>query len=375
MPEKEQNLGWQGILSGAKPLGRLAEKRERIARDLTDRIRRGELKGRLPGVRQLAGAYGVDFRTVDSAMTILAERKIVVRKERSGTFVSSEMDQPQHILGMVLGGSHGPLHTRLLNGIRRQAALRGKRLVFETNLEYTSDPMSSARAANLVLSLGNVDGVLLWPHLPNTDDPAACLLAERNIPFVSVLQVDIARPYPHDYVVSDDRAGVRQAVEHLVKLGHRKIGALGWPHSSPASLAYIHERTAGYNEGMQLAGLDQQTFTPAKLGAQGNLRAFLRKMTAVVFLDSDMAVELWSPLLKAETSRRDPLSLIAYNDTEATQALGISSVRMPMEEIGALSVEVLLDQIENQSRPVVHRMLRPELVLRSTTASPRKGSG
>lgn len=363
---------WKSILADATPAGRLSEKRERILRDIETRIRRGELKGRLPSTRILAEAYGVDFRTVNSAMKLLAEKNVIIRKERSGSFVHPGIDRPQHALGMILGGSEGPLHVRLLGTIQRQAALHGQKLLLDANLQYSRDPLSAGKAAKLALSLGDVDGVILWPHMPDASDAAIQLLSQRKVPFVAVLQVDPSRPFPHHYVISDDRAGMRDAVEHLIKHGHREIAAIGTPHVNLSDLSYEHQRTAGYIEAMQSAGLDQHLYTPmnSHQSAAGvrKLKAFLKNKTAAVFMFTDTLLSWRKAFEKTGIKIPEDLSVIGFGENETAAALGISTVSVPMEQIATQSVDLVLDQIEGRCHQPRHIQLSPELIIRDSCA-------
>ena len=71
----------------------------------------------------------------------------------------------------------------------------------------------------------------------------------------------------------------------------------------------------------------------------------------------------------------DDLSVIGYDDIEAADYVGLTTVRQQLLESGRRGAEVLLAQIDERSveAPVVH--LAPELVVRETTARPKEGRG
>jgi LacI family transcriptional regulator/LacI family repressor for deo operon, udp, cdd, tsx, nupC, and nupG len=71
----------------------------------------------------------------------------------------------------------------------------------------------------------------------------------------------------------------------------------------------------------------------------------------------------------------DDLSVIGYDDIEAADYVGLTTVRQQLLESGRRGAEILLSEIENRSdQPPVAR-LTPELVVRATTAPPKEGRG
>ena len=71
----------------------------------------------------------------------------------------------------------------------------------------------------------------------------------------------------------------------------------------------------------------------------------------------------------------DDLSVIGYDDVEAADYVGLTTVRQQLFESGRRGAEVLLAEIGSRSEEphVVH--LAPELVIRATTAPPKEGRG
>jgi LacI family transcriptional regulator/LacI family repressor for deo operon, udp, cdd, tsx, nupC, and nupG len=71
----------------------------------------------------------------------------------------------------------------------------------------------------------------------------------------------------------------------------------------------------------------------------------------------------------------DDLSVIGYDDIEAADYVGLTTVRQQLLESGRRGAEILLSEIESRSdQPPIAR-LNPELVVRATTAPPKEGRG
>ena len=71
----------------------------------------------------------------------------------------------------------------------------------------------------------------------------------------------------------------------------------------------------------------------------------------------------------------DDLSVVGYDDIEAADYVGLTTVRQQLFESGRLGAEILLAEIDSRSdEPPVAR-LNPELVVRATTTRPKEGRG
>jgi LacI family transcriptional regulator len=178
-------------------------------------------------------------------------------------------------------------------------------------------------------------------------------------------------------VILQDEAGARVAVEHLVELGHRAIGLINGSQET----ATARRRLTGFTAAMEDAGLAPTAVT--SLGYEPEQgRAALRQMmahpqrpTAVVVANVNAAL---GALLEARTlGIRVPeeLSIVTIHDawTAATTWPPLTTVRMPLYELGRLAMTALF---ENLTDGVVDdRMVTdpaPQLVLRESTAAPMR---
>ena len=69
----------------------------------------------------------------------------------------------------------------------------------------------------------------------------------------------------------------------------------------------------------------------------------------------------------------DDLSVIGYDDIEAADYVGLTTVRQQLFESGRRGAEILLAEIDHRSEAPVTALLNPELVVRVTTARPKEG--
>jgi DNA-binding LacI/PurR family transcriptional regulator len=198
--------------------------------------------------------------------------------------------------------------------------------------------------------------------------------------------VEVERPtlaVTHTVTV-DNRSGARQAIEHLAALGHRRIGFVGArPADARAPVGpgdVDGERFAGYCDGMRTHGLEvhDELLVLDRYAPEHDRHSFGDGYEYAARLlggdDPPSAVLVASDLLAAgvlqwlyERGARvpDDVSVIGFDDTYAQHlAPPLSSVRLPMLELGEVAAQLALDDRQDGA---VHRRLETALVVRSST--------
>jgi DNA-binding LacI/PurR family transcriptional regulator len=222
------------------------------------------------------------------------------------------------------------------------------------------------------------DGLLVM-SLPPAGDAAE--LASS----VPVVFIDVHTPAVDRFarVVGDDRAGASLAARHLVELGHRRIAFIGDSTREPFGFTSSRDREAGLTEELARAGITIPRHWIGH-GAHGRYEArdLAHRMLApddrptAVFAASDtQALGVIAAARDLGLRVPDDLSVIGYDDIEAADYVGLTTVRQQLFESGRLGAELLLSQIrERTDQPPVAR-LAPELVVRATTAPSKEGRG
>jgi LacI family transcriptional regulator len=184
----------------------------------------------------------------------------------------------------------------------------------------------------------------------------------------------IGRHYaPGDAVVPDNVGGARQLAAALLALGHRRFGVI----AGPAQLTTTHDRLLGFRIGLDQEGVHlpeahvaQGDFT-RESGARGALELLDRVsgITAIWALNDLMAVGAQRALRERGVRVPDDVSLCGYDDITLASDVTpqLSTVRVPLAEMGARAVELALDGRRAEIR-VEH--IPAHVVLRGTTAPP-----
>jgi len=224
------------------------------------------------------------------------------------------------------------------------------------------------------------DGLLVM-SLPPSDEVGAAL-AGGPVPIVFI---DVHTPSVETVprVIGDDIKGGKLAARHLLELGHRSIGFIGDSTEDPFGFTSSHDREIGLRSELAEAGV---VIRPewAGHGAHGRYEARdrARAMLAAddrpsaIFAASDtQAFGVIAAARELGIRIPDDLSVIGYDDIEAADYVGLTTVRQQLFESGRRGAEILLSEIQNRAdEPPVAR-LSPELVIRATTAPSKEGRG
>ena len=251
------------------------------------------------------------------------------------------------------------------------------------------DAAAAARLSVILSELGGVhrpprawlDATLLRPPLGVLTVAARLTaaqqrqLARRSIPFV-VIDTDGEPTQDVHTVGSDNWNGGLLATRHLLSLGHRRIAAV----SGPADMLCSRARLDGFRTAHAEAGIavDEDLILPGNFYVEAGYRAAHDLLTrpdrpTAIFAGSDMAA---LGVLRAATELglgvpRD-VSLVGYDDlpVAAWASPALTTVRQPLEEMGAMATKMLVDLIEGRTPPTRRVNLATDLVIRESTAPP-----
>lgn len=190
-----------------------------------------------------------------------------------------------------------------------------------------------------------VDGVLLIPPI---GDVVAVLdaLEEIGLPYARIAPLD---GRPGLGVAVDDRLASARVVEHLVGLGHRRIGFIGGHPEHGAS----RSRLDGYRLGLERAdlGFDADLVVDGRFDAESGRRAAAHFLdladppTAIFASNDEMAAGLMQVALKQGWRIPEQLSVAGFDDTPLSRNIwpSLTTVRQPIRPMALRATELLLE--------------------------------
>ncbi len=273
------------------------------------------------------------------------------------------------LIGLLVSDITNPFFPELIKCFEATAVKHGYELLISST-NYDSELQHCLRR----LIQRNVDGVAVMTF--GVEDPVLDELSDRNIPmvFVDILQEE----FRQDALMVDYLHGMQQAVEHLVGLGHRRIGFISGPltqHS--ASL-----RRSAFLTSMNASGLvpEERLIVEGDHQLEGGMLGMTQLLshpdspTAVLCSNDLTAIGALRTLHKRGLRVPEDMSVVGFDDIHLAAFINppLTTVKMSQTEIARGAVRLLLDRIEGNvpEHPPVPATISTSLVLRETTAPP-----
>jgi len=273
-----------------------------------------------------------------------------------------------HTVGVVVPYLTRPSVVERLRGIEQALADAGlDMIVFNVETPQRRDAIlrDLPRPAR-------IDGLILVSLAPHEDELQRIRATGLPLVLVDAHHRSVPR------VVVDDVGGGRLAGRHLLNLGHLRIGFVGDQLRSPLGFSSSRLRLRGLEHEMRGEGLAIPHRLVA-LGAHGwhEARPLAERLlrlpippTAIVAASDTQALGVLEVAAAAGIAVPGDLSLIGYDDIEAADYVGLTTIRQPLMETGARAVRRLLSIIAGEPQPGPREVLDVALVVRRTTAPP-----
>jgi len=327
-------------------------------------------------IRQVADIAGVSMATVSrvlnghadvSAQTREAVQRVL--REHGYQAMSRSRAVATGRVGIAVPMVHPPYFAQILGGAAEALYEHDRQVVL------CSTRHSRARELSLLdrLAGGEADGAVLV--LPEESGEELGALAALGFPFV-VVDPRTEMPDGISVVCAAHSSGAVQASEHLLGLGHRRIGVISGPRDWLAS----QERLRGHIAALAGRGMlaDPSYLRYANFRIDGGHEAALEFLdlpdppTAIFAFSDSMAIG--AAQAAAERGWRIPadLSVVGFDDTleAAVTVPALTTVRQPLAELGRIAVSLLLRQLENRRLEPLRVELETKLVIRDSAAAP-----
>ncbi|MCP8899554.1 LacI family DNA-binding transcriptional regulator [Gilvimarinus xylanilyticus] len=208
------------------------------------------------------------------------------------------------------------------------------------------------------------------------DEPGKQSQIPKDVAFVNVCGCE-STTGPR--VRIDNRGAARSVVEYLISLGHKRIGVISGLSTNPHTV----DRLAGYREALEAADLE---FDPALI-AEGDFTTWSglnsakqfctmsNRPTAVFCMNDEMAIGAMQTFKSAGLRVPEDISVTGFDDISYARYCdpSLTTVTQPAEEMGKLSMDMLLRLIEGQDLAQEENVLPAEFVIRKSTNVPPKG--
>jgi len=252
----------------------------------------------------------------------------------------------------------------LLGGMLKCAEL-GYRMMIELVDTHNDHVERELRATIAALQ---PDGVILTP--PHSDNPLITrLLDDQHIPFARIGSV---APGPGIKMTMDDERAARLATEHLIELGHQRIGFI----SGSGEYSLSQWRVDGWKAAMAAAGLDARgllakgdfSFASGERAAR-ELLGPPDPVTAIIASNDQMALATLDVARELGFSVPEDLSVISFDDTPIVRFAvpTLTAVDQPIAATASRAVELIIESHRSGDLPDRPVVIPAALVRRQST--------
>ncbi|WIY53209.1 LacI family DNA-binding transcriptional regulator [Devosia sp. YIM 151766] len=318
-----------------------------------------------PTIKDVARAAGVSSATVSYVLNnlnkVTPEVDALVRKaaaeigySRNNAARALKTGRNQ-VIGCILPNLSSPVFPEIANAVQMRAeALGYATLVIDSG----NEPLREERVVQTLVRHG-VDGAvaMLHPSFKPTSPPI--------FPMVS-LDAQFAGL---DSIQADHFAGGRLMAEHIIALGHRRIGML----SGFSDLSSNRERREGF---MSVAAGRIEVVWEVNVHLLPQLRPEAldairrREVTMIACVNDLVAIAALSALKAENLSVPGDVSVIGFDDMQWSSwpLIDLSTVRQPLDLLGEQAVELLVDRLRFPTKPIENRVLPVSFIQRGSTA-------
>lgn len=271
-------------------------------------------------------------------------------------------------IGLIIGSISNPFFAETAEAIiERAQELKYDVIVYNTghkdeNLEQAINLLIGKRVEGIILTSVSKNYTEKIKKLHDNGFPVLLYNSFLNIKDVN-------------FIVMDNKKGARLAVQHLIKLGHKKIAKI----SGPSKYLATYERTVGYKEELMENGyeIDEGLIFNSEF-SYDKIYSFTKKLlkkkdrpTAIIAASDQMALAVLDAASSLNLKIPADLSVVGFDNIRlsANEFIGLTTVSQQMDQMSLSAIEKLISLIENKetSSSSIQIFLEPELLVRKTT--------
>jgi len=339
-------------------------KYEFIAKRLEEEIKTLPPETLIPGERKLSVKYKVNVKTVNKAFRKLIEDNFLYQVRGKGRFTKSSLIYADGILGVIVPNFTDPVFIDYIRQIQK-LLLTG----YESHIEFM--PFNVAASPSLEMSfLGKIQTlsrnlwIIKFPTFVAEEKKTRSILKKNRIKTLIMNDFWLSRDaFPSVRV--DEERGVREAVEYLLKLGHKKIIYLDSKGEVRKKSLLSYKRTLKDHD---IEPEQNLILFPASNDEE--ISEFMRRKkrpTALYTPYEIHAIKIIQILKRNGYSVPEDMSVVSGEDSELGQEFGLTVLQHPKQEMAAKALDILFGREKKK-----HFVFQPELIIRKTTDKPKQ---
>ena len=326
-------------------------------------------------IRDVARIAGVSIATVSRTLSnpdIVAEgtreavlKAVVATGYSPNSMAISLRQMKSRSVVVMVSDISNPFYSDVFKGAEEEARKHGYSVLIG---DLSNDPEFGASYVDMVRGR-RADGIVMMSAHPPSN-----IGAGFDFPFVYASSYD-----PEGKLASvsiDYVAAAKSAVDHLIELGHHRIGHISGEMDSHT----CRDKVEGYRLGLKSAGIDPngklefEGDNSIESGFAGANYLFDQEITptAIFASNDEMAIGVIQALVSKGMSVPQDCSVVGFDDIKFAGAYmpAITTVRMPRFDIGRLAMELIINQLMLDQYEIEFHLLPTEIIVRQSTAPP-----
>jgi LacI family transcriptional regulator, repressor for deo operon, udp, cdd, tsx, nupC, and nupG len=328
------------------------------------------------GIAEVAQAAGVSEATVSRVInnrgTVAADTRKAV--EDAARKVGYTRARTGSLVALVTPGLHDPFFALIADRIVAALSPHGLRGVIG------SAPVGSAQELDFVSAMvdaGAVGAVFVSASntLESADPGVHRLLESREVPYACINGGFAGSRAP--VLSTDDRRAAEMSVDHLWKLGHRRIALIAGPEGNRPS----DRRVQGFHAAMRARGAAEADGAVVRheYSIEGGMSAASRlyadhQVTAIIAASDEMALGAIRAARQSGLDVPAGLSVMGYDDALPLEYIDppLTTVQQPIDRLAAAIAPVMAALIRRRPVEESELLFAPQLIVRASTAPPAR---
>lgn len=306
----------------------------------------------------------VKGETYDRVMKAVSELGYELRRPEEDPLSSGGNSDGHGPIFITLPSLSNPFYDEIIKGARTSVREHGyDLLIHETHINENSIGFLESLVARY-----HAAGFITLNHI----ETSVCRRLAAAVPLVQCSEFNVEVDTP--YVSIDNFSAARNAVNHLIHLGRKRIAIL----NGPVRYVYSRRRLAGYQAALEDAGIpydENYVVHLPDITSDYALSAMMQllKLPVIpdaVFCSSDvfaMSIIRACHLLNKRVP--EDIALVSFDNLDISKNMtpSISSVQQPRLQLGYLAAEALFEKISDPSLPNKKTLLDTELIVRESS--------
>ena len=330
-------------------------------------------------IKDIAKQLGVSVATVSRALRDLPDihpdtKKLVLDLAKAldyqpNVLATSLVKSKTKTLGLIVPDLGYYFFSTVVKAVEDAAIAAGYSLLIAQTQESFERELTNIQN----LSRSQVEGIIISLSRETVNFEHLTRLQRRGIPLVffdrDSEEIDASK------VMVDNEQSAYEAVKHLIENGCKRIAFL----AGPTNVSVSNQRRMGYSRALQEAGIESDPsliihsdyFQDSAISKTHQLMKEANRPDGILVVSDRLAIGVLIALRELNISVPNEVKMVSFNNEPICSLVSptISSIAQPLEEIGRLSVELLLEQIEHKTDNPIPRVevLKTKLIVRESS--------